>query len=167
MLRICIIAILIAVVALTSSCGDSRIGKPAPDFSARDLSGNEISLSQYRGRVVLLDFWATWCLSCVLESPNIKRVYNKYKDDGFVVIGINQDQNRWELDAFIQRERIEWPQVFDWGEGYKVSLLYRADTIPALFLIDKDGILRDTNAIGDNLEPGVKKLLNANPTPKD
>jgi peroxiredoxin len=167
MFRIRIIAVLIAVATLTSSCGDSRIGKRAPDFSTHDLRGNEITLSQYRGRVVLLDFWATWCLGCVLESPNIKRVYNKYKDQGFVVIGINQDQNRWEFEAFIRRERIEWPQVFDWGNKYDVSLLYNADTLPAMFLIDKEGILRDANARGERLEAGVKKLLSVNPAPKE
>jgi len=165
MLRVHSVGVLILFLLLASGCGDSRVGKPAPDFSTRDMAGNEISLSQYRGKVVLLDFWATWCVPCIMETPNIKRVYDKYKDDGLVVIGINQDRNRSAVEAFIRRERIEWPQVFDWGNGYKVSLLYQADTIPALFLIDKDGILRDTNALGARLESGVRKLLSMNTEP--
>lgn len=159
MTRIVIAILLISLLALTTGCGSGRIGQPAEDFTATDLSGNEISLSAYRGKVVLLDFWATWCLPCVAEAPNIKRVYDEYKDEGFVVIGINLDQNRSALEAFIEREGIEWPQIFDAEGGYRLSMLYRADMIPAMFLIDKDGILRDTNARGDRLESGVKKFL--------
>ena len=163
MLRIRIITILIALAVLASGCGDSRAGKPAQDFTANDLEGNEISLSGYRGKVVLLDFWATWCAPCVAELPNVRRVYDEYKDDGFIVIGISLDKYRAVLEDFVQKEKIEWPQVFDAEAEFEVSLLYQVNLIPSMFLIDRDGILRYTNARGDDLEPCVKKLCSIPP----
>jgi peroxiredoxin len=164
MSRAIITVLLVLLLALTAGCGDSRIGQPAQDFTARDLAGNEVSLSDYRGKVVLLDFWATWCAPCVEELPNVKRVHNEYKNDGFAVIGVSLDNNRSALEAFVQNQGIEWPQVFD-GRGWEneVSTVYQVNAIPAMFLIDKEGVLRYTNLRGPKLERSVKKLLNTNP----
>jgi peroxiredoxin len=154
---------LISLLAMTVGCGDRRVGKPAQDFTVTDLEGNEITLSGYRGNVVLLDFWATWCLPCIAEVPNVKRVYSTYKDDGFIVIGISLDDNRAALEAFVRREGIEWPQVFEQGQAAKVSALYRVNMIPTMFLVDREGILRYTDAYGERLEPYVKNLVSIPP----
>ncbi len=132
----------------------------APDFTATDLAGNRISLSDYRGKVVLLDFWATWCVPCLAELPNIQNVYAKYKDKGFVVIGINIDMNRWNLEMLVQRAGVQWPQIHDGGDFQgRISQLYRVISIPNTFLIDKDGFIRNKNLRGPALESAVAALL--------
>ena len=88
------------------------IGKPVPDSSATDLDGKPISLQDYRGKVVLLDFWAVWCGFCLLEMPNIKRVYDTYKDQGFDVIGISLDDEESELRDYLKKNDIPWRQIF-------------------------------------------------------
>ncbi len=93
------------------------IGRPVPNFSATDLAGNPISLEQYRGKVVLLDFWAVWCGFCVLEMPNLKKVYNTYKDHGFDVIGVSLDVDEAELRDYLKRNGIPWRQIYS-GEGW-------------------------------------------------
>ena len=155
----------ISVLALIAGCAESQVNFPARDFTSRDLAGNEITLSDYRGKVVLLDFWATGCPSGVRELPNVKRVYDEYKGQGFVVIGINLDTDRAVLEAFLQKAGIDWPQVFD-GRGWRnrVSLLYGVNAIPSKFLIDRDGIIRYTNLRDWRLERRVERLLSVAPT---
>jgi len=164
MSRIAAAVLLIVLIVLFRNCSVSELpaGRPALGFTAEDLSGNTISLSDYRGKVVLLDFWATWCGPCLSELPNVKRVYKKYRDEDFVVIGISLDSNREQFETFILKQGIEWPQIFD-GKGWdnEVSQLYNIFSIPSTFLVDRDGIIRYTNLTGPNLERSVKALLRA------
>jgi peroxiredoxin len=137
-------------------------GNPAVEFTSTNPAGNKISLSDYRDKVVLLDFWATWCGPCVDEIPNMKEVYKKYKDKDFVILGISLDIKRENLDAFLEKAGIDWPQVYD-GGGWKneVAQLYRVTSIPSTFLVDRKGIIRDRNLRGPALEVAVKKLMGA------
>jgi peroxiredoxin len=154
---------------LIISCGRPEapsLGYTAPDFAASDLSGNEISLANYRGKVVLLDFWATWCVGCLIELPHVKRVYDTYKGNGFRVIGISQNQNQHDVEYFVRMVGIDWPQIFD-GRG-AIAGVYRVGPIPATFLIDKNGVIRYTNVHGQvELERAVRDLLGlpVNPPP--
>ena len=136
------------------------IGKTVPDFSAMDLDGNPISLEQYRGKVVLLDFWAVWCGPCIAEMPNVKAVYNSYKAEGFDIIGISLDTDEDRLRDYLKENDIPWRQVFS-GEGWKspVSQQYGIRAIPAPWLIDKDGTLITHQARGDALERLVADAL--------
>jgi peroxiredoxin len=129
------------------------IGQPVPDFTATDLDGNPISLEQYRGKVVLLDFWAVWCGPCIAEMPNVKRVYNNYKDEGFDIIGISLDIDEARLRNYLKENDISWQQVFS-GEGWQspVSQQYDIRAIPAQWLIARDGTLISNRARGDALE---------------
>ena len=100
-------------------------GQPALPFTAKDMEGNEISLSDYRGKVVLINFWATWCVGCRQEIPHLRDVYAKYKEKGFVIIGISQDRGREGLEHVIQQAKLEWPQIPDAiGANFELSLLY-------------------------------------------
>ena len=88
------------------------IGKPVPDFSATDLDGNPISLEDYRGKIVLLDFRATWSSACLEDTPNVKKVYDTYKDKGFDIIGISLDNDEKMLRDHLKKHEIPWRQVY-------------------------------------------------------
>ena len=137
-----------------------EFGKPVPDFSATDLDGKPISLRDYRGKVVLLDFWAVWCGFCTLEMPNVKRVYDTYKDQGFDVIGVSLDDEEVELRDYLKKKDILWRQIFDVAAGeHSLVQQYDIDGIPEPWLIARDGTLISTNARGAALEHLVVEAL--------
>ena len=136
------------------------INKPAPDFYVMDIMGEELSLQQYRGQVVLLDFWATWCQPCIAEMPNVKQTYAKYKNRQFQIIGISLDNAIEPLDAYIKGEGIAWRQYLD--RSGAISTLYNVRAIPSTFLIDGTGIVRRVNLRGHALETAVADLVREN-----
>ena len=135
-------------------------GKVVPDFSATDLDGKPISLQQYRGKVILLDFWAVWHGPCIGEMPNVKRVYNTYKDQGFDVIGVSLDTDETRLRNYLKKNNIPWRQIFS-GQKWKSPLAqqYHIQTIPAPWLIARDGTLISREAKGAKLERLVVEAL--------
>ena len=136
-----------------------KIGKPAMDFQAVDLKGQELSLKKFRGQVVLLDFWATWCAPCRAEMPHLKKVYDKYKDQKFEIIGISLDHGQAVVDSYIEKQDITWPQFLDNGT---VTKMYNVTGIPATFLIDGDGIVRKVKLRGRALDKAVAELVKEN-----
>ena len=129
-------------------------GKVLPDFSsAVDLDGEPISLTDYRGKVVLLDFWAVWCVPCVAEMPNIRAVYKKYHSKGFEVIGVSFDRDETVLREFIKENQLPWRQIFA-GEkrSSPVAQKYRIRGIPAQFLISREGKVISVDARGSRLD---------------
>jgi peroxiredoxin len=119
-----------------------------------------VELSQYRGKVILLDFWATWCGPCVKEVPGLLRSYQQHHGEGFEIIGISQDKDKKALADFVKARKMSWPQVFDPAYG-KLSnrVRYGVKAIPVTFLIGKDGRIAAVNPRGKELEPAVKKAL--------
>ena len=118
------------------------LGKPVPDFSATDLDGKPISLQQYRGKVVLLDFWAVWNGFCIGDILNVKEIYNTYKDRGFDIIGISLDTDETKLRNYLKENDISWRQIFS-GLERQDPLVKQSDvkSIPARWLIGRDGTL--------------------------
>jgi thiol-disulfide isomerase/thioredoxin len=136
------------------------IGSAFPDFSEKDLDGKSLSVGNYKGKIVLVDFWATWCGPCVAELPNVLQAYEKYHGKGFEVIGISLDSNKDKLTSFVKDRKMPWPQFFD-GAGWKNKLAqrYNVRSIPATYLIGKDGKIIAQNLRGPALEAAVAKAL--------
>ena len=123
------------------------------------LGGKEVNLSQMKGKVVLIDFWATWCGPCIAVLPDLKKTYKELHPKGFEVIGISLDSDRAKLETFIRQNDMPWPQFFD-GKGWGNSLAKKhgVNSIPAMWLVDKKGNLVDQNAKA-GLAEKVKKYL--------
>lgn len=136
------------------------VGSKFPDFNEKDLEGKPLSLANYKGKVVLIDFWAVWCGPCVKELPHVLKAYEKHHDNGFEIIGISLDQDKAKLEAFIKENKMPWQQFFD-GQGWKnkLSTQYGVNSIPATYLIDGKGTIIGKNLRGDALETAVAKAL--------
>ncbi|MEX2591205.1 MAG: TlpA disulfide reductase family protein [Anditalea sp.] len=136
------------------------IGQQAPDFSSLTPEGEEVSLSDFRGQYVLLDFWAAWCAPCREENPNIVAQYHKFKDKGFTVLGLSLDRDRDAWLKAIEDDKLEWTQLSDlkmWDSG--AGRLYNITAIPASFMIDPDGKIIGKNLRGPALEQFLENNL--------
>ena len=133
-------------------------GKPV-EIEFETLDGRKVDLSKMKGKVVLVEFWATWCGPCVSKLPTIRKIYDKFYNKGFEVVGISLDRDRKKLEIFVSENNIPWPQFFD-GKGWKNRLAkkYGIRSIPTLWLVDKQRNLVDIKA-SNNLEEKVKKYL--------
>ena len=134
------------------------LGKPV-EIAFTAIDGRKIDATKMKGKVVLVDFWATWCGPCIAELPDLKKTYAKYNNKGLEIIGISLDQSKDKLTKFIAKEEIPWPQQFD-GLGWEneFAVKYGIRGIPTMWLIDKQGNLVDKNARA-TLDSKIEKLL--------
>jgi len=135
-------------------------GTKFPDFDAEDIYRKPLALANYKGKVVLIDFWATWCRPYVTELPRLLRTYEKYHDQGFEIIGINLDQEEGSLTAFIRQNRMTWQQYFDgqvWAS--KLAVKYGIEDLPANFLLDGEGMIIGKDLLGEALEKALAGAL--------
>lgn len=142
----------------------NAIGHPL-DVKFTALDGREVDLAKLKGKVVLVDFWATWCGPCVGEVPNVKAAYNKLHSRGFEIVGISLDKDKDALENFVKSKDMPWPQYFD-GKGWqnKYAQYCGVESIPAMWLVGRDGLVTDTDG-RENLAQKVEDLLAAKETP--
>ena len=113
---------------------------PAPDFTLRSAEGGNLRLAEMRGRVVLVNFWATWCGPCKVEMPHLNRIYEKYRSAGFVLLGVNIDEDPRQAVALATRMGLKFPVLLDTDKA--VSRRYALDSMPGTVIIDRDGKVR-------------------------
>ena len=142
-------------------------GFPAVPIRQEASDGSSITLERFRGRVLLLDFWATWCEPCRIELPFLKEVYDAFHDRGFEILGISIDEDEAAFRQFIDDHDIEWPQIFD-GLGWSnhVARQYRVMAVPTTYLLDRRGIIRYRNIRSAELKSRVEALLQDQETQK-
>lgn len=135
-------------------------GAEAPDIELQSPEGEVVKLSSLRGKIVLIDFWASWCGPCRRENPNVVKLYNRYKDKGFEIYGVSLDNNAEKWKAAIAKDGLTWYHVSDL-KGWKSSAaqLYRVNAIPQTFLIDKEGKIIKAGLRGAALEQALASLL--------
>lgn len=136
------------------------VGSVAPDFSQATPDGQQLSLSSLRGKVVLIDFWASWCRPCRMENPNVVRVYNRYKDKGFEILGVSLDKTKDAWTGAIQQDGLAWKHVSDlafWNNA--VAQQYGVSSIPYTVLLDREGKVLAKNLRGPALEAKLAEVL--------
>ena len=133
------------------------VGVEAPDFTLDALSGGKVRLQDLRGRVVMINFWATWCAPCRLEMPHLVRLQEKYRSAGFILLGVNIDDDRKVGAATAERMGIKFPVVFDTDK--KVTRLYDMGAMPATLIVDRKGRVRFSHL---GYESGVEAIYEKN-----
>lgn len=162
LLKWSILVILISMSSTFFACiqpsGTAEAGMKAPDFSLKDVNGNVVTLSNYRGKVVLIDFWATWCPPCRMELPHFKKIHQKYADKNFVILGIAIDDDA-KVKKFVQKEKI--PFTIAHGDR-ETAKAYNVRAFPTTFLLDTEGNVK-YNWVGYKdqavFEKAIDKLL--------
>ncbi len=138
------------------------VGKDFPAFPAgkKTTDGKDLSMERFKNKVLLVDFWATWCPPCRAEVPELVKVYKAYKDKGFEIVGISFDQDKNAFESYVKENDMPWPQYFD-GKGWEneVGPTYGIQSIPAMYLVDGSGKIISTDLRNGKLEEELKKII--------
>jgi peroxiredoxin len=139
-MRKLLLGLVLGAFAVSGLASSDLTGQAAPDFALKSSTGENLRLSEYRGDVVMVNFWATWCGPCRQEMPLLDQLYSRYERVGFTLLGVNIDDNSSKAMNMVQELGVSFPVLFD--SRKQVSKLYQVDTMPATVLIDREGTVR-------------------------
>jgi len=132
----------------------------AIDFEAVDINGKSIKLTEFKGKIVILDFWATWCPPCIKEIPNLKKIYSKYKDEDFEIISIALERKPKEHALkFVSDKKMDWVHIIDKDKGREIATEYKIRYIPTMYVINKKGEIIESGIRGEKLGEKIAELL--------
>ena len=159
--------IIVLVLAVFASASAIKAQGPIPniadhrlDFTVIGVKGDSIRLSSLKGKILLLDFWASWCGPCRYSNRSLVKLYNKYKDKGLEILGVSLDEEQSDWKKAIAKDKITWLQAIDRGGWDSMAALkWQVDALPASFLVNKDGDVVAINLEKDELEKKIKELL--------
>jgi pentatricopeptide repeat protein len=137
----------------------SLFGKPVPQVTGTDVEGNLVDLSAAKGKVVLVDFWATSCAPCLEEFPRLKQIYKRLNARGFEIVGISLDEDPSVVSEFQQRHSLNWPLLMNDDVDPQATSRFKVQKIPSLFLVDRQGMIAAVDIRGVDLEPAILQLL--------
>jgi peroxiredoxin len=147
-----ILGLTLSVLAATSLASSGLTGQAAPDFALKSSSGANLRLSEYRGDVVMVNFWATWCGPCRQEMPLLDELYSRYERVGFSLLGVNIDDDSRRAMSMVSELGVSFPVLFDARK--EVSKLYEVDAMPVTVLIDREGTIR---YVHNGYKPGYEE----------
>ena len=152
---------LAAALISLNAIAQPKIGESSPEITLKDVTGKPVSLSSLKGKVVLIDFWASWCGPCRRVNPSVVKLYNKYRSKGFEVFGVSIDSEKSAWIKAIKNDKITYTQVLDNSDGPRpaVGIKYGVEVIPSTFLLDKTGTIVAIDLEGKELENKVAELL--------
>jgi peroxiredoxin len=130
----------LCIVLLAAETFAVGLREEAPDFTLKSLEGSNLRLEEYRGQVVLINFWASWCGPCRQEMPVLDRLHHRYEDTGFAVLGINVEGDSGSAQEIVDKTNVTFPILLD--DGQKVSELYSLEAMPSTVVVDRDGVIR-------------------------
>ena len=144
----------------------AMLGKPFPALTFTASDGRAVDVAALTGKVVLVDFWASWCKPCQRDAPNLVATYNQFHDQGFEIVGINLDRDQAKFEKYLADNGVTWPQYFD-GLGWRNKIAQKLGVhgAPASFLVDSGGIVRGANLRGPALGQALNRLLPKPPAP--
>ncbi len=134
------------------------VGKVAPEIEGEDLNGRKRKLSDYRGKVVVLNFWGVWCSSCMAMVPEERKLVERMAGKPFALIGVNSDEDQAKLKQVVEKERMTWPSFRDGAQG-PISKAWNVDNWPTVYVLDRNGVIRYRNVRGQALEHAVERLV--------
>jgi peroxiredoxin len=145
---------------LSTQMKSTVVGAMAPDFSLSDVNGKMVTLSSFKGKYTLVDFWASWCGPCRAENPNVVAAYNKFHNKGFEILAVSLDEQKDKWMQAIEKDNLTWTQVSDLkGWQSDVAAKYGVQSIPSNFILDKEGKIIAKNLRGEELENMLNQII--------